>query len=54
MKEVQVLPRSYKLDSIRNREDYAKIFNFQKPKLRPTISGMGVGFDLMKSSICFG
>jgi len=46
MKEVQVLPRSYKLDSIRNREDYAKIFNFQKPKLKPSISGMGVGFDL--------
>ncbi|HNA91788.1 MAG TPA: hypothetical protein PKZ71_06010, partial [Chitinophagaceae bacterium] len=46
MKEVQVLPRSYKLDSIRNREDYAKVFNFQKPKLKPSISGMGVGFDI--------
>lgn len=46
MKEVKVLPRNYKLDSIRNREEYAKVFNFQKPKLRPTITGMGVGFDL--------
>lgn len=46
LKEVKIVQRSYKLDSIRNREDYAKIFNFQKPKLRPSITGMGVGFNL--------
>ena len=46
MREVKIKPKNYKLDSIQNRADYAKIFNFQKPKLKPTIQGMGVGFDL--------
>lgn len=46
LKEVRVLPRNYKLDSIRNRQDYAKIFNYQKPKIRPNITSGGVGFDL--------
>ncbi len=46
LREVKVTPRNYKLDSIRNREDYAKVFNFQKPKIKPIVSGMGVGFDL--------
>jgi hypothetical protein len=33
---------------MQNRVDYAKIFNYQKPKIKPTISnyGAGVGFDL--------
>jgi plasmid maintenance system killer protein len=33
---------------MQNRVDYAKIFNYQKPKLKPTLSnyGAGVGFDL--------
>jgi hypothetical protein len=44
--EVKVRPRSYKLDSIQNRKDYAKVFNYEKPKLRPTIAGGSVGFDL--------
>jgi hypothetical protein len=48
LREVKVQPRNYKLDSIRNRQDYAKIFNYQKPKLRPTITGFGVGFDLQE------
>ena len=46
LKEVKVRPKYYKQDSIQNRLDYAKIFNYQKPKLKPTISGTGVGFDL--------
>lgn len=46
LKEVKVQPRNYKLDSIRNRQDYAKIFNYQKPKLKPVFTGSGVGFDL--------
>ena len=46
LKEVKIRPRNYKQDSIQNRVDYAKIFNYQKPKLKPTINGMGVGFDL--------
>jgi plasmid maintenance system killer protein len=46
LKEVKVRPRNYKQDSIQNRIDYAKIFNYQKPKLRPVVAGTGVGFDL--------
>lgn len=46
LKEVKVRPRNYKLDSIRNRQDYAKVFNYKKPTLRPTITSGGVGFDL--------
>jgi len=48
MKEVKVQPRNYKLDSMRNREEYAKIFNYQKPKLRPSVTPGGVGFDLQE------
>ena len=48
LKEVKVLPRNYKLDSIQNRIDYAKIFNYEKPKLKPVAPqyGVGMGFDL--------
>lgn len=48
MKEVKIRQKNYRLDSIQNRLDYAKIFNYEKPKLKPTISnyGAGVGFDL--------
>lgn len=46
LKEVRIRPKNYKQDSIQNRVDYAKIFNYQKPKLKPSIQGMGVGFDL--------
>jgi hypothetical protein len=51
LKEVRVMPRSYRRDSIQNREDYAKAFNFSKPRLStsalPTGSyGAGVGLDL--------
>jgi len=50
LKGVTVMPRNYRLDSIQNRIDYAKIFNYERPKLRPTMGGgaggVGVGFDL--------
>ncbi len=46
LKEVKIRPKNYKQDSLQNRIDYAKIFNYQKPKLLPTMNGMGVGFDL--------
>ncbi|MES1221460.1 MAG: hypothetical protein ABUT20_38520 [Bacteroidota bacterium] len=48
LKEVKIRPKNYKLDSIQNRIDYAKIFNYQKPKLKVNNSnyGAGVGFDL--------
>ena len=50
LKGVTVMPRDYRLDSIQNRRDYAKVFDFERPKLRPTMGGgaggLGVGFDL--------
>ena len=49
LKEVKVMPRSYRNDSIQNRKDYAKIFNFKKPGFKlngPSPNGAGVGIDL--------
>lgn len=49
LKEVVVRQKNYKLDSIQNRLDYAKAFDWEKPKLKANMSaGMGaaVGFDL--------
>ncbi len=51
LKEVRIMPPNYKRDSIMNREEYAKAFNFKKPGLgvttAPPASGnFGVGLDL--------
>ena len=49
LKEVIVKPRNYKMDSIQNRIDYAKAFDWQKPKLKANLTGemsTAVGFDL--------
>jgi plasmid maintenance system killer protein len=48
MKEVRIRPKNYKLDSLQNRLDYAKIFNYEKPKLKVVTPqfGVGAGFDL--------
>jgi hypothetical protein len=48
LKEVKIRPRNYRLDSIQNRQDYAKIFDYQKPGLRPVTPqyGAAAGFDL--------
>ncbi len=51
LKEVRVMPRSHKLDSLQNRQDYARAFDFKKPGLglssSPPASGnFGVGLDL--------
>ena len=49
LREVVVRPHNYKMDSIQNRLDYAKAFDWGKPKLKATLgSGLGssVGFDL--------
>ena len=48
LKEVKVFPRNYKLDSIRNRQEYAKVFNYQRPgfKIVTPQYGAGVGLDL--------
>jgi hypothetical protein len=44
-----VKPRNYHLDSIANREEYAKVFNYKKPGLgivAPTTQNAAVGVDL--------
>lgn len=44
---ITVYPRNYKLDSIRNRQEYAKAFNYQKPGLATSVNpDGGVGVDL--------
>jgi hypothetical protein len=48
LKEVTVKPRNYRQDSIQNRQDYAKVFDYQKPSLgtMTSIGAMGAGFDI--------
>jgi len=46
LKEVKVRKSYYKLDSLQNRIDYAKGFNYQKPRLKTASSDYGVGFDV--------
>lgn len=48
LKEVKIRPKNYRQDSIQNRNDYANIFNYQKPKLKTVTPqyGAGAGFDL--------
>jgi len=48
LKQVRVSPRNYHMDSLQNRKDYAKYFDYKKPgfKLTEPSSGTGVGIDL--------
>jgi hypothetical protein len=51
LKEVKVMPRNYHIDSLQNRQDYAKYFNYKKPGFRISSTtgsdgGAGVGLDL--------
>ncbi|MFM7839612.1 MAG: hypothetical protein ACKO6K_08585 [Chitinophagaceae bacterium] len=49
LKQVIVMPRNYRLDSLQNRLDYAKVFQFKKPDLESLTSmnpSGGVGIDL--------
>lgn len=47
LKEVIVYSKSYKEDSLENRETYARIFNFNKPGLESSVGPDGaVGFDI--------
>lgn len=50
MREVRIKTRNYKEDSIQNRRDYARVFNFQKPSLgtMTSITNSGVGFDVQE------
>lgn len=43
---VFVKQRNYKQDSLQNRLDYAKIFNYEKPGIKTSMNDMGVGMDL--------
>jgi len=45
LKEVKVIPRNYRQDSIQNRMDYAKAFNFRRPNLE-SMTTIGAAFDL--------
>lgn len=48
LREVKIKPKNYRFDSLQNRNEYAKIFNYQKPKLKAVTPqyGAGAGFDL--------
>jgi hypothetical protein len=52
--EVRVRNKNYKLDSLQNRIDYAKVFNFKKPSLvlsdnrNYNPGSVSVGFDLQE------
>jgi hypothetical protein len=48
LKEVIVRNRSYRMDSIQNRKDYAKVFNFHRPTVgsMTSIGPTGAGIDL--------
>jgi hypothetical protein len=51
LKEVRVMPRNYHMDSLQNRKDYARIFDFKKPGFKINDArnagvGLGVGVDL--------
>lgn len=48
MQELKIRPRNYRQDSLQNREDYAKVFNFQKPNLgtMTSIGPSGAGIDI--------
>jgi hypothetical protein len=50
LREVKIRPRNYRQDSIQNRLDYAKIFDYRKPRLTPVTPqyGVGMGFDLQE------
>ena len=50
MAEVKIRSRSYKMDSLQNRKDYAKIFNYQKVSVgsMTSIGPNGAGIDLQE------
>lgn len=50
MREVRIRSRNYKEDSVQNRKDYAKVFNWRRPNLETltSVTNTGVGFDLQE------
>ena len=50
MKEVKIRTRIYRQDSIQNRKDYAKGFNFRRPNIASltSVTNSGVGIDIQE------
>jgi len=48
LKDLKIRPRNYKQDSIQNRIDYAKAFDFRRPNFESmtSINAMGAGIDI--------
>jgi hypothetical protein len=48
--EVKIKNRSYRMDSLQNRADYKKIFDYRKPNLESmtSIGPMGAGIDIQE------
>lgn len=46
LRQVIVKPPNYKVDSLQNRLDYAKAFDFHKPGVSTSITPNGVGLDV--------
>lgn len=51
LREIRVMPKDYRIDSMQNRKDYAKVFDYSKPGLslssaNPASGNFGVGLDI--------
>lgn len=46
LKEIKVHSRDYKLDSVQNRIDYARIFNYARPTFKSIVPSFGLGFTI--------
>ncbi|GAB2673973.1 hypothetical protein GCM10027036_29260 [Flavihumibacter cheonanensis] len=51
LREIRVMPKDYRIDSMQNRQDYAKVFDYKKPGLslssaNPASGNFGVGLDI--------
>jgi hypothetical protein len=48
LKAAKVTPRDYRADSLQNRKDYEKYFNYKKPMIHPTpgVTGGGLGVSI--------
>jgi hypothetical protein len=46
LKEVKIWAWDYRLDSIQNRIDYAKVFKYKKPTFKSIVTSIGLGFTI--------
>ncbi len=51
LKEVKIRQRNYKQDSLQNRLDYARAFNYEKPKLKTVTPQYGAAMGISLESI---